>query len=600
MTPPQNPFTLLALPLLAFGLACRAPAAPKEFIAFTTQKVIVFKDGHALVIKKGVGKTDAMGEIHTLEVPDAAVLGSFWATTPKAGALLGMRAGWREEEATETVEEPALDNLAILRANVGAECEVVIDPARPLAGRIREVLVRETPTAAAAQPAANGWHRGGQLVPQPPAGAGQVQELSTTTTAVSGTHFVLRTGDGDLLLPVASVRSVKIADMKTRTTREVTRKTRSKQLTFRFDGRGEEHEITLMYFRPGVRWIPTYRVDLPSGDQKVAEVSLQAEILNEAEDLLEVPVDIVVGVPNFRFKTTPSPLALESVMRNTLAEAEPMLMGQMRNDFSNASYASRSGEFRRAAAGAGAAGAGGLELPGELSAGGAQDLFVYNLPNLRLRKGDRAAVSIFRAEVPYRDVYTWDLHLQREDIAAAPSGAGVDSPLKISTNKVWHQIELTNSTGVPWTTGAAMIMQGQQPLAQELLTYTSPRDACRVPVTVSVETRGAFSEEEVARQLDALTWDRNRYAKIDNRAALHLCNNKPSPIDVEISVRLGGRVTEASHEGEVTLLPFDGADWHNYRGSPAVNNSSRVGWKRTLAPGEVFEPTVDYSFWTRH
>ncbi len=598
------PFSLPAASAFLALSAAAAPAPVPEHIAFKTQKVIVFKDGYSLVIKKGVGETDAMGEIHTLEVPDAAVLGSFWATTSQAGALLGMRAGWREGESVEEIEEAALDNLAILRANEGARCELETSHGRKLAGVIREVLVRETVAASAAgTPGAHGaprWTHGGAAFPRPPAGAGQVQPLSTTTTSVSGSHFVLRTGDGDLLLPVAAVRSLSIVDMKTKTTRKVTYKTRSKRLTFRFAGRGERHEITMMYFRPGVRWIPTYRVDLPPGDTKVAELSLQAEILNEAEDLIEVPVDIVVGVPNFRFKTTPSPLALESVMRNTLAQAEPMLMGQMRNDFSNASYASRAGEFRRAAAAAGAPGAGELELPGELSAGGAQDLFVYSLPNLRLRKGDRAAVSIFEAEVPYRDVYTWDLHLKRDDIATAPSGAGVDSPLRISTNKVWHQIELTNATEMPWTTGAVMIMQGQQPLAQELLTYTSPRDFCRVPVTVSVETRGSFSEKEAARQLKALHWDGRHYAKIDNQASFHLCNNKPSPIDVEISVTLGGRVTGASHEGGVSLLPFDPADWNNYRGSPAVNNRSVVRWKVALGPGETFEPTVDYMFYARH
>lgn len=516
--------------------------------------------------------------------------------------MLGMRAGWREEESTEEVVEAALDNLAILRANQGARCELVTTHDEELSGVIREVLVKET-VATVANAAANlqrphqHWARGGFGLPQPPAGAGLVQPISTTTTSVSGSHFVLRTEDGDHLLAVGAVRSLTISEMKTETARTVTRKTRSKRLTFRFTGAGKKHEITMMYFRPGVRWIPTYRIDLPADDKKIAEVSLQAEILNEAEDLIEVPIDIVVGVPNFRFKTTPSPLALESVMRNTLAQAEPMLMGQMRNDFSNASYASRSSEFRRA----GAAAAGGeVKLPGELTGSGAQDLFVYSLPNIRLRKGDRAAVSIFKAEVPYRDVYTWDLHLKRSDIATAPSAAGVESPLKIATNKVWHQIELTNTTKMPWTTGAAMIMQGQQPLAQELLTYTSPQDACRVPVTVSVETRGTFSEEEVGRQLKALVWDGHHYAKIDNRASFHLCNNKASPIEVEISVAFGGRATRASHEGAVTLLAFNAEDWENYRGRPAANNSSLVKWKIVLGPGETFEPEIDYSFHARH
>jgi hypothetical protein len=47
-----------------------------------------------------------------------------------------------------------------------------------------------------------------------------------------------------------------------------------------------------MYFRPGIRWIPTYRVSLnDQKDKKTATVSLQAELLNEAEDKSVVSTD---------------------------------------------------------------------------------------------------------------------------------------------------------------------------------------------------------------------------------------------------------------------------------------------------------------------
>ena len=64
-------------------------------------------------------------------------------------------------------------------------------------------------------------------------------------------------------------------------------------------------------------------------------------------------------------------------------------------------------------------------------------------------------MPIFQAETPYRDVYTWNVHIKRHDIAAAPSGAGVGSPLVLAQNEVWRQLELVNNTNVPWTTGAA-------------------------------------------------------------------------------------------------------------------------------------------------
>ena len=559
---------------------------------FRPQKVIVFKDGHSLIIKKGTGITDELGEIHTEEVPDAAVLGSFWATSLDGG-LVGMRAGWREEIIEEELAVTAGDNLQILLANEGRKAEVILAEGQRVSGLIHKVLVSEGSRPSPVIPLALSTLQRSNSAPA-------ATTITKTESVRSGSHFILRTEAGDQLLAAAAVDSLIIADMATSTTKKVRTTTRSKRLSFRFGKPNTRQEITMMYFRPGVRWIPTYRVDLPGqgAKEKFAELSLQAEILNEAEELIDVPVDIVVGVPNFRFQKTPSPLVLESVLRNSLARAEPVLMGQMRNDFSNASYSRRAAEVRREAAVA--SGEGSIELPGELTAGGAQDLFIYKLPNLRLRKGDRAAVSIFTAKVPYRDVYTWDLHLTRTDIATAPAGQGIASPLALSTNQVWHQIELTNTTKVPWTTGAAMIMTGQQPLAQELLTYTSPKDHCRVPVTVSVETRGSFSETETSRELKALKWDGRDYARIKNQATLDLCNNKPVPIDVEISVRLGGRIEKVSHDGVTTLRAYDRSDWKQYRSSEAVNNSSRVTWKASLKAGATFLPEIHYLYYTRH
>jgi hypothetical protein len=273
----------------------------------------------------------------------------------------------------------------------------------------------------------------------------------------------------------------------------------------------------------------------------------------------------------------------------------------MQNTLSNAMYSQRSSEFRRQAAReSGVAEGGTFELPDELTAQGAQDLFVYHLPPLRLKTGQRAAAPIFSAEVPYRDLYTWDLRLKRQDIEAAPSGSGVASPLVLSNNEVWHQVVMTNTTKLPWTTGAAMLMEEGVPLSQELLTYTSPKDEARVPVTVSVETRGSFTEQEIGRELEAMTWNGYRYAKIIKRANLDLCNNKPVAIEAEITFRFGGKATEATEEGTITLDAFSGEDWTNYNGEPAVNNSSTVRWKVKLGPGETFRPVVTYHYFTRH
>ncbi|MBN2476096.1 MAG: hypothetical protein JXB62_15905 [Pirellulales bacterium] len=562
----------------------RAAEGDGQLLELKTERVIVFKDGYCLIVKRGTAVTDAQGEIHTEQVPDAAVLGSFWAV-PKQGRLLSMRAGWKES--TETTDKPVrcVQHVEVLQANLGKACKVELSEKGTFSGTIREVLFEES----------------AQAVPvglRSLFGLPEAPRDSETISQIAGSYFVLRTDDGDVLLPIAQIRTLSIHDMKTAVQRTVTAKKRTKQLTFRFEKPDQRRELLVMYFRPGLRWIPTYRVELVEDEEKkVADMALQAEILNEAEDLEGVPFDIVVGVPNFRFRAVPSPLVLESTLRNTLQQSAPNLMNQFDNNaFSNAIFTQRVAPTQPQVA----QGEATIQLPSELTAAGTQDLFVYHLPKLDFKKGERTAVQIFTAEVPYRDVYTWDVHCTRRDIEAAPSGAGLNSPLALSRNEVWHQVELTNKTQVPWTTGAAIIMQGGQPLGQELLTYTSSGAAVRVPVTVSVDTRGSFSEEETARQLQALTWERQVYAKISKKATLRLHNHKTIPVEAEITFRVGGKFEEVSDDGKGTLNAFNSADWQDYRGSQAVNNSSTVRWNTTIQPGKTFQPTVTYHYYSRH
>jgi hypothetical protein len=604
---------LCPLVAVAVGFAFVSPALCAEKntreLELKTERVIVFKDGYALIIKRGVATTDKTGEVFTDDVPDAAVLGSFWAV-PEEGRLISMLAGWQSTKVSDDKPMPCTQPIEILLANKGQRAKVELQDKTLYSGVIQEVLVEKTdapvppaqlelldlsPLSATAKP--KGALASGRA--SPPAVA--VPPSEHTLTAINGANFVLRTEEGDVLLPISQVRSILVKDMKTTIAKTLTTSKKTKRLSFKFDGAEKKQAVSLMYFRPGIRWIPTYRISLnDQKHKKTAAVSLQAELLNEAEDLTDVPVDIVVGVPNFRFRGTPSPLVLEATLRNALAEAAPTLMGNSSNSLSNAMYSQRSGEFRRDQAQANPAAEGVVALPNELTAGGAQDLFVYNLPKLTLGKADRMAVPILSTEVPYRDLYTWDVHITKHDNDAAPSGSDSKSPLTLAKNEVWHQIVLTNTTKFPWTTGAAMIMQGNQPLAQELLTYTPPKDEVRVPVTISVDTRGSLSEKEVGRDLKSLQWDGYNYARIDKEMKLDLCNNKALDIEAEVTLRVGGKVDKASLDGDVTIGAFDAADWVQYNGHPAVNNSSSVTWKTKLKPGEKFEPSVLYHYFTRH
>jgi hypothetical protein len=605
--------------LLGFAVVClfqhsiRGGERESAELALKTERVIVFKDGYSLIIKRGTATTDQHGEVFTEEVPDAAALGSFWAV-PDEGRLISMVAGWKAHTDSTDKQVPCTQMIEILLANKGKQAKVEVRD-KLLSGTILDVPVVRATVAAPPAPPVFASAALSMATARPalshfaaPMVAGSSPGVETSVSSIGGEYFVLRTEDGDMFLPVGQITGITIKDMKTEIPRTFTQSKKTKRLSFRFEAANKKQLLSIMYFRPGVRWIPTYRVALDDNPkEKRATVALQAELLNEAEDIGDAPIDLVVGVPNFRFRGTPSPLVLEATLRNALAEAAPNLMGNSSSQLSNAMYSQRSGEFRREQAEANAVPEGVVNLPGELTAAGAQDLFVYSLPKLTLNKGERMAVPIFTAEVPYRDLYTWDVRVQKADNDAAPdnanpapTGSSAHSPLALSTNEIWHQIVLTNNTRLPWTTGAVMIVQGNQPLAQELLTYTPPKDDVRVPLTVSVDTRGSLTERETGRDLNGLKWDGYNYARIDKQLRLDLCNNKPVAIETEITMRLGGKVDEASDEGKILIGGFNQADWTQYHGHPAVNNSSTVDWKTRLEPGANFEPTVNYHHFTRH
>ena len=555
-------------------------------IELTTEQVVVFKDGYCLVVKNGVAKTDADGLAHTFEVPDAAVLGSFWAI-PEAGEIKSMVAGWEELKTKDVKEINCTDVLSIVKANVGRECEFKLYN-QQFAGTILKLLANPVDEPAVDAQASD-FRQSSVFV------------VSETPTS----HFVLRSKVGDVMVAISEVKNLTIDQMVSTTEQSRVKVTKRKKLTFDFGKPNQDVKIKLMYFRPDVRWIPTYRINLTdepfknksgAAPRNTARIAMQGEILNEAEDLIDVPFHLVVGVPNFRFRETPSPMVLEAQLQNSLASIAPQFMANnASNQFSNALYTQRAGEFRSQQAG-GSDDRAAINMPEELSGKASQDLFVYKLDSMTLKKGERASVPILTTSVGYRDVYTWDIAVKHTESYEA-SGADLASPLVLSENKVWRQIELVNDTDIPWTTGAAMFVDGLQPLAQELLTYTSPGGICRVPVTVAIDLRGKVDDREVSRDLKAMKYRGYSYAKVVGKINAELANNKLGKVPVEINIRFGGKVTKASDEGEMSLSAFNKEDWTD-RSDP-INNSSSVHWKTEIEPGECFKPELDYEFWLR-
>src|SRR5687768_18365665 len=74
-----------------------AATRPSDLLTLATERVVIFKDNYGLVAKTGKAVADAEGRVYTTEVPDSAVLGTFWALG-EGDKLLGMNAVWDEKK----------------------------------------------------------------------------------------------------------------------------------------------------------------------------------------------------------------------------------------------------------------------------------------------------------------------------------------------------------------------------------------------------------------------------------------------------------------------------------------------------------------------
>jgi len=216
-------------------------------IELTTEQVVVFKDGYCLVVKDGVAKTDGNGFAHTYEVPGAAVLGSFWAI-PEVGEIKSMVAGWEEIENEEVKEINCTTVHSIVKANVGRECRFMVGD-QQLDGTILKLLSNP--------------------VDKPDGNQAEAQlssmMLSSSTFVVTeqpASHFLLRSEAGDVMVAINQVENLTI-DQMVSTTEQLSKEfAKKKKLKFDFGKPNQDVKIKLMYFRPDVRWIPTYRIEL--------------------------------------------------------------------------------------------------------------------------------------------------------------------------------------------------------------------------------------------------------------------------------------------------------------------------------------------------
>lgn len=555
-----------------------------EIPRLPVREITVFKDGHAFVRQEGEIPINRRGEAILDHLP-APVLGTFWPYSATPGLQLrSVTAGHRR--VTRSVTPLTLREM--IEANPGAQV-LVREAGQP----VFHATLLGIQQRSAEEQEANAAPGSGDLLP------------------VKGELLLLRTAEGFRALPLGRIQdltflappenAVEIAEI-------------SPVLTLRLDAAGEalpeRAEVGFLYLQRGIRWIPHYRVTLDGAGQ--ARVELQATLLNELVDLEEVDCNLVIGVPSFFFRETTDPIALQAAM----AQLSPYFRdGGGTAYLSNAlmTQTVRMGEHRGHSAAAPPAGE---PLPESLSGGDAEDLYVFRVRGLTLRKGERMVFPVATFTVPYEDVYVLNLPLsppapvwrnfdrrQRDDLARL-----------LASPTVTHKVRLRNLSEHPFTTAPALIFLEQQPLAQGLMTYTSKGASVDLEVTAAINLPQTVQETETERTPNAERWRNLQLTRVDLTGEIRITNHRREPVTVEVTRHVFGNVLDAGQEGRVrrislmgeTDVPFGGQGslphWWSWWSWPDwwahFNGISRIDWSPTLAPGEqlILSYTWQY-FW---
>ena len=560
------------------------------------REVTVFKDGHAYVLHEGKMPVEN-GQV-VLDYLPTPMLGTFWSYSADEKVKL---AGVTASQRVVSLDRTALSLRDLLEANIGAEVTVIESPLGQ-----KDEAQRYDATI--------------QGMPEQSS-----QELDRTAAPgtppalpIKGDLILLKTETGVKAVPIGRIQEVLFKGGKVQTVGKAAafRNCLRLKLDFGKDKPAAEAKVGMMYVQKGFRWIPSYRVSIDGKGQ--AKVQMEATLINELTDLDDATVHLVIGVPSFAMKDTIDPIA----MQQTLASLSQYFRPDQRmggQQFSNAMQSQISSNDTRYTENAPQEPAPADLGPAVPGGGKVEDLYVFPLTHVTLRKGQRMVVPVGEPfTAPYKDVYTLDLPATppQEVFQSFGNPQKAEVAKLLAAPKVMHKIRLTNSTASPFTTAPAMILSEGKLVAQSLMLYTMPGGSVDLSVTAALDVGVRKSDQEAKREHNAATLEKEVFARVSLEGTVTLLNRKKEALEVEVVRNVIGNIDKADNDGKVQMLNVleDEASlslmqgeayptWWSWYSWPhwwsRFNGMGRVTWKVKLEAGQKVELKYTWNYYWR-
>jgi len=350
-------------------------------------------------------------------------------------------------------------------------------------------------------------------------------------------------------------------------------------------GAGGHANLTMGYLENGLGWTPSYLVSLQ--DDKTAQITMQAVVIDDAEDVKDSDVFFVVGVPNFAYAHIPSPMALEQTLLDFERDASRS-GGAVGGVASNALLAQRVSmitEDMRLAPNL-------APTVEELAGAPEEDLFLYTRSGVTLARGERATYNVFSGGVGYEHIYQWEVQDQPrvDGFGNVQNYQNTGTPDRVEKNNIWHALRLKNTTKFPWTSAPAIVISGTKPVSQDTLLYTPKGAVSILKLTIAADIRANHEEQEVERVRNVERRRGYNYDQVTVEGTLKVKNYKSKDVQLSIVKTLRGTVESQTDGGKSEKLGE----------AIAVDNPlSRLTWEVSLKAGEEKNIKYRYKLWLR-
>lgn len=399
---------------------------------------------------------------------------------------------------------------------------------------------------------------------------GQKEPVTGVVENISSGIVAIKSVGGITIHRIGNLKNVTLKKLPLLVKKEI-----KNQLELSFSKLGKKN-LNLHYLTRNLSWFPTYRINLIS--KKRAVMRLEAMMVNDAENLKGVDLNLAVGVSNFKYNH------LESPMNGTLSLSDFInaLGGSrygtynrdnFRNDFSNTIMTQqRSSYSPRRSSGSGY----------QVGVTRNEDLYLFPIRDVTLLKGERARYKLFEKTISLEHIYDADLNVGAQQ----------------KPHKVWHSLKMKNSTSYPWTTGSAIVVKGDQdtqPISQDRLEYTPVGREGLLKITISPDISVVHQDKQIDHKNDVIKRNGYYYDKYIVQGTITVQNNKNETIKLNIRRNIIGNTMKSDQKWDVTHA-FKNQKYDNSYG---LNKQNEVVWELILKAGESRNISYKYNHYKR-